>query len=66
MNVLKKNATIVRIKSMVDGSYRVEIDLGELTGNQLGELENLRKEGVIELLLSSVGALDSVTNAETH
>lgn len=63
MNVLKKNATIVRIKSMVDGSYRVEIDLGELTGNQLGELENLRKEGVIELLLSSVGALE---DAETH
>lgn len=59
MNLIKKEVQITKIKSMADGSYRVEFDLQEVTGTQLGDLEDLRKEGLVELLVTSLGSIDN-------
>lgn len=56
----KKEAGITRIKSMADGSYRTELDLQELTGTELGELEDLRKEGLVGVIICSTEILNEL------
>lgn len=47
---------------MADGSYRITVDLGELTGDEIKELHELKKEGVLSLILTSSNALKQVIN----
>lgn len=64
MNLLQKKAEVIRFKSMVDGSIRVELDLGELTKEEMSELHGLKTERVIDIVLVTSGSIDNIIKNE--
>ncbi len=62
MNLLKKEVAISGLKTMADGSYRITIDLGELKGDEVKELHELKKEGIVSMILTSSIALVNAIN----
>lgn len=60
MHILKKEVTISGLKTMASGDYRITVDLGELTGDEVKELHELKREGVLSLILTSSSALKQV------
>lgn len=62
IHLLQKEVTVAGLKTMADGSYRITVDLGELTGDEIKELHELKKEGILSLILTSSKALNQVIN----